>query len=98
MVLAVERNIKVPPSHRLGEKLILTLGVDDNNLSVKHERTQNLQLGGVAFAGARLGKYHGVIILQTKAVKQHQRGIVTVDAVKDAFIAREVKRDKRKYA
>src|SRR3989338_632020 len=72
MVLGVERDVEVPPAHRLREELVLALRVDDDDVGVKHQRAQNFELSGIAFAGARLGKDDRVVVLQRKAVKEHQ--------------------------
>src|SRR3989344_6504547 len=90
VVFGVERYVEVAPAHRLGQKLILAFGAYDNNLGVEHQRAQNFEFSGIRFAGARLGKDHRVVVLQTKAVKEHQRCIVAVDPVEYALVGREV--------
>ena len=50
MVLGVERDVKVASSDRLGHGFIFTLGVDDNDVDIKHEAAENLKFGGIGFS------------------------------------------------
>src|SRR3989344_2811858 len=97
VIFGVKRYIEVASADGLRQKLILALGVDDDNLGVEHQRAQNFQLGGVAFAGAGLGKDDRVVVLERKAVKKHQGGVVAVDSVQYPLVGGKVKRYKRKY-
>ena len=94
VIFGVERYVEVAPAHCLGQKFVHALGVDDNNLGVKHQRAQDFEFGGVAFAGAGFGKDNGVVVLQTKAVKEHQTGVMAVDPVEYPLVGREVEGNK----
>ncbi len=54
MVLGVERDIEVAPTHCLRQELVFPLRVYHYHFSIEHECAEYLELGRITFAGARL--------------------------------------------
>src|SRR3989344_9584496 len=94
MMFGRQRDVERTSAGRLRELLVFALGIDDDDIHAEHERPQDLELRGITFAGTGLRENDGIIILQREAVKKDERRIVTVQAVEDAAVAREIEGDK----
>jgi hypothetical protein len=86
MVLGIERYVEIMPAGSFGHVLVFLFRVYDDDVNVEHERTQDFQLRAVRFSGAGRGECHGIVVFHGISIEKDQRGVVTVDAVKDSFI------------
>ena len=46
-MLGCERDVEVTATHRTRERLVLAFGVYHNNIGIKHQTPQNLELGKI---------------------------------------------------
>src|SRR3989344_9204897 len=92
-MLGRERNMEGAAAGRLHKLVLFARGVYDNDVRAKHQGAQYLKLRRVAFARAGLREDHRVVVLEGETVEEDERGVVAIDAVEDAPIARKVERD-----
>jgi hypothetical protein len=98
VVLARKRNIEKTAAGGLRQVFIFALRIDDDDVRVEHKRAQDLELHRVGLAGTGLREDDGVVVLEREAIEENERGIVAVDAVEDAAVARKIEGNEREDA
>src|SRR3989344_2341838 len=98
VVDGIKRDVEVSSASRFGQVFVFPFRVYDYHFRIKHQASQNFQLGGVRLSRTGFGENDGIVIFQRKPVKKHQAVVVAVDAVKNSFVRRQVKRNEREKA
>src|SRR3990167_1768757 len=91
MVVRRERNVKIPPADSFGKVFVFFFRANNNNINIKHERSDNLKLCGVGFSGSGTREHNRIVLLHSKAFKEHERIVVCINTVEYPAVCGKIK-------
>ncbi len=91
MVVRVQGNIEVATAQGFGKTFVFALRVNHDHFRLEHECANDLKLCCIRLTRTAGCKDDGIVVIETKAVENNERGVVAIHAVENTLIGSEVK-------